>query len=56
MELAGIKTAGDFRNVQEMTGVAHGSSAVNWTGVPRRRRSGKAAGAATNSVKQSLAN
>ena len=27
LELAGIKTAGDFKNVQETTGVEHGSSA-----------------------------
>lgn len=35
MELAGIKTAGDFRNEQETTSVEHGNSAVNWTGVVR---------------------
>lgn len=31
LELAGIKTAKDFRNVQEVTHVEHWSSAVNWT-------------------------
>lgn len=40
MELAGIKTAGDFKNEQETTGVEHGSSAVNWTGVVREKVKG----------------
>lgn len=57
LELAGIKTARDFRNVQGI-GVEHWSSAVNWSVVSSGQgsrgsetRSGRVVAVAINSVK-----